>query len=106
MADFRVCAVGRPDVEPLAISARLRGQIVYFISAADQAGVPPLARDEYWIARQDAEQWLDGGVFQVISPLDGLNKTEIELSEEQETLLGWLIQQRVEHIRVTRAGDR
>ena len=36
----------------------------------------------------------------LVSPLDTENMTEVELSEEQEVLLGWLDKHQVQHIRV------
>ena len=43
--------------------------------------------------------WLMEGVFLLVSPLDTDNMTEVELSEEQETLLNWLDRHKVEHVR-------
>ncbi len=40
------------------------------------------------------------GGFEVVSPLDGEHKTEIELSEEQEGWLEWLVAHRIERQRV------
>jgi len=64
--------------------------------------VPPLREDEYWIAEADAAKWLDEGVFYLVSPLDTANMTEVELTEEQEVLLNWLLKNRVQHVRVCR----
>jgi hypothetical protein len=96
----RVVPVDRPDVAPLTISARLRGQLVYFMTPPGAAGLPELAEDEYWIARDDVARWLDEGVFYLVSPLDSANATEVELTEEQEAVLSWLQKNGVQHVRV------
>lgn len=96
----RVIAVGRTDVPQLLMPERFRHEIAYFMTSPDAAGVPPLGPGEYWIRLAEAEQWLDDGVFRLISPLDSANRTEIELSEEQETWLEWLVKHRVEHLRL------
>lgn len=90
----------RPNVAPRPISARLRTQLVYFASAPGEAGVPALGEDEFWFAASDVARWLDDGVFHLVSPLDTANMTELELTEEQEALLGWLKTNGVQHVRV------
>src|SRR5690242_10750605 len=100
MAGFSLLAVSRPDLAPLSISSRLRTQLVYFMTAAGAPGVPQLGEDEYWFAEPDVARWLDDGVFYLVSPLDTANMTEVELTEEQEALLHWLRQHRVQHVRL------
>jgi hypothetical protein len=100
MADFSLEAVGRRELGTRPISARLRSQIVYFMSAGNAAGEPALGDNEYWIAESDVAKWLDEGVFYLVSPLDSANQTEVELTEEQEALLEWLKQHHIQHIRV------
>jgi hypothetical protein len=39
-------------------------------------------------------------VIYLVSPLDTANKTEVELTEEQEDLMAWLVLHEVEHVRV------
>jgi hypothetical protein len=90
----------RPSVAARAITPRLRAQLVYFASAASEPGVPPLGENEYWFAASDVARWLDDGVFHLVSPLDTANMTELELTEEQEALLGWLKANAVQHVRV------
>jgi hypothetical protein len=96
----RLLPVDRDDVAPLAISERLRGQLVYFMTPPGTAGIPELREDEFWIARDDVARWLDEGVFYLVSPLDSANATEVELTDEQESLLGWLQKNGVQHVRV------
>src|SRR5436305_6696019 len=100
MARLVLVPVDRPEVAPLPISARLRTQIVYFVTPAGSPGVPPLGEGEYWIAADEVARWLDDGVIALISPLDTANTTEVELTEEQEALLAWLQSNQVQHVRV------
>jgi hypothetical protein len=100
MPQLKLIAVGRPDAGPLPISARLRSQVVYFMTPAGSPGVPPLGENEYWIARGDVAKWLSDGVLCLVSPLDSENFTEVELSDEQETMLEWLAKNQVQHVRV------
>ncbi len=97
---YRLVAVDNPAAPPLAISARMRSQLVYFMTPADDPHVPPLDANEYWIDAQHTEQWLDEGVIEVVSPLDEEHKAVVELSEEQEAFLEWLAAHQVQHIRV------
>jgi hypothetical protein len=93
-------SVDQPGTSPLPISARLRSQLVYFMTAAASPGVPPLGENEYWFTREEVAKWLDDGVFYLVSPLDTANMTEVELTEEQETMLAWLDRNQVRHVRV------
>ncbi|RUL87225.1 hypothetical protein [Tautonia sociabilis] len=101
MAQPRLVPIDRPDVAPLPITSRLRSQLVYFRSAADTPGIPPLGPNEYWIAREEVERALNEGVILLVSPLDSEHQTEVELSEEQEALLDWLHRNQVQHVRVS-----
>jgi hypothetical protein len=66
----------------------------------DSPGVPPLGENEYWFSQSEVCKWLSEGVFYLVSPLDTENKTEVELSEEQEVLLNWLNRHEVERVKV------
>jgi hypothetical protein len=101
MAKPRLVPVDRPDVPPLPITDRLRSQLVYFMTSPDAPGLPPIGRDEYWISREEVERALDEGVVLLVSPLDSENFTEVELSDEQETMLEWLRENEVQHVRIT-----
>ncbi len=62
--------------------------------------MPQLGENEYWFASVAVEKWLDEGVFYLVSPLDTANMTEVEITEEQESLLGWLNSEKVQHVRL------
>ena len=104
MASFRATSVDNPSAAPIDISERMRSQLVYFMTPSDAPHVPPLAADEYWINADNAAQWLEEGVFELMSPLDSDNKTIIELSEEQENFFEWLVTHRVQHIRLRKTA--
>ena len=48
----------------------------------------------------EARGWYDEGVIRIVSPLDSVNRTEIELTEEQEEWLKWMIEHQVQHVRL------
>jgi hypothetical protein len=95
-----VYAVDHPDLPPMAMPNRFRHDVTYFMTPAGEPGVPPLAKGEYWIRREEAQRWLEELVIELVSPLDSASKAEVELTEEQETWLEWLVQHHIEHIRL------
>jgi len=97
---IHVHAVDRPDLPPLAMPDRFRTDIAYFMSVPGSGDVPQLADGEYWVRLEDAQRWLDEGVIHLVSPLDSQNKTEVEISEEQEDWLRWMVQNNVQRIRL------
>jgi hypothetical protein len=100
MSQSKLVSVDHPELPALEISGRLRSQLVYFMTPPDTPGIPALGENEYWLSGSDVTNWLSEGVFMLVSPLDTENMTEVELSEEQEALLGWLDKHQVQHIRV------
>lgn len=96
----RLVPIDRPDVPPLAISPRLRGQLVYFMTPPGTAGLPELREKEYWFSTEEVAGWLEEGVIALVSPLDSANATEVELSDEQEAFLGWLRRNGIQHVRL------
>lgn len=104
MALSRLISIDQPAAPALDISPRLRSQLVYFMTPPDAPHVPTLAANEYWIDADSAQQWWEDGVFEVVSPLDSENATMVELSEEQEVLIEWLITHQVQHIRLEDIG--
>ena len=97
MATF-VHAVTRPELPPFSMSDRFKHEITYFMTPGGEPGVPPLAASEYWVRLDDSRRWLDDGVFFLVSPLDSENQTEVELSEEQEAWLEWMVGNSIEHV--------
>lgn len=100
MAGPRLVPLDHAEVAPLAISARLRSQLVYFARPGGGAGVPELQPGELYFDPAEITTWLDEGVISLVSPLDTDNTTDVELSEDQESLLEWLKQHGVRHVRV------
>lgn len=93
-------AVDKPNVAPCEMPTRFRTDIAYFMTPAGERGAPKLPAGEYWISLDDARRWLEDGMVEVVSPLDSLNATEFELTEEQENWLRWLVAHEVQHVRV------
>lgn len=100
-----VYAVDRPEVAPLEMPERFVRDIAYFMTPSGERGAPQLAKGEYWIDLQDARRWLDEGVLLLVSPLDSENQAEVELSEEQEAWLEWMVAHGVQHVRLASAAD-
>jgi hypothetical protein len=100
MSKILVIPLDREGLCPRPISPRLRSQLNYFMGSPDAKGAPELGEGEYWFDRDEVAHWLDDGVFYLVSPLDTANKTEVELTEEQEEFLSWLKTSGVSHVRV------
>jgi len=97
---MQVVAIDRPDVPPLEMPERFKFQIVYFMTPSGEHGAPVLAPGEYWIRLEDARKWLDELVIYVVSPLDSASQAEIELTDEQEAWLEWLVTNEVERVKL------
>ena len=97
---MRLIAIGRPEVKPFGVSTRLRSQFVYFASPPGRAGIPVLEDHEFHFSLHETKTWYDEGVFHLVSPLDTANMTEVELTEDQEDLMEWLVKNQVEHVRL------
>jgi hypothetical protein len=95
-----VFAVARPELEPFRMPDRFRHEITYFMTISGEGGIPKLPAGEYWIKLVDAKTSLDEGVVRIVSPLDSASRAEIELSEEQEAWLEWMVNSGVEHVRL------
>lgn len=96
----QVVAVERPGVAACPMPDRFRHEIAYFMAAPGGPGVPELGPGEYWIPLAEAQRWLDDGYVGVVSPLDSHHEAEVELSEEHEAFLEWLVQHRIERVRL------
>lgn len=97
---MRVHAVNRPELAPLDMPARFKHDIAYFMTPAGEPGVPALAAGEYWVRLDDSRRLLDDGVLLLVSPLDSENHTEVEISEDQERWLEWMLAHQIEHVRI------
>lgn len=95
-----VRAIDQPEVPPYPMSDRFRLEVAYFMEVPPETGSAGAAPGEYWIDPDRAKAWYEDGVISIVSPLDSQNRTEVELSEEQESWLEWLIANRVTHIRL------
>ncbi len=95
-----VYAVDQPDVAPFRMPDRFRHEITYFMTVSGEGNVPKLPAGEYWISLADARVALADGVVSIISPLDSATRAEIEISEEQEAWLEWMVKGGVEHVRL------
>jgi hypothetical protein len=96
-----VHAVDRSDVPPCRMPDRFRTEIGFFMTIPGMNGAPAtLGMGEYWIDPEDAARWYDDLVVEIVSPLDSQNKTEIELSDDHEKWLKWLIDNGVQHVRL------
>jgi len=96
-----VHAVDRAEALVLSMPDRFRHDVTYFATPAGVQDAPAtLAEREYWIRTEDARRILDDGVIVIVSPLDSASRTEIEITEEQERFLEWLLQHQVQHVRL------
>lgn len=96
----KVHAVDKPSLPPLAMPDRFRQDINYFTTTAGEPGVPELGAGEFWVRLEEAREVLDEGVLRVVSPLDSDNRTEIELSEDLERWLEWMVANEIQHVRL------
>jgi hypothetical protein len=98
----RVYAVDRPELPPFEMPDRFRHDITYFVTSAGEGELPVgLAEGEWWVRQADAEEIFDLGTIRIVSPLDSASSAELEISEEQEAWLRWMIDNRVERVRLT-----
>ena len=97
---IRVFAVDHPDLPPYEMPDRFRHEVAYFMTPADEAGVPHLGEGEYWIRLDDARRALESGVIEIVSPLSSERPTGVEISDEQSDWLEWMVAHGVQHIRL------
>lgn len=96
----QVIPIDRPEQSPFQMSDRFRMEVVYFMTPAEGPDAPVLAKNEYWIRLEDSKRWLDDGGFTLVSPLDAHSVAEIELTEEQEAWLEWMIEHNISQVRI------
>ena len=93
----QVRAYGRDDVPCFEMPERFRHEVTFFASDRGPGG-EPLGAGEWWIDRGEAENVLADGIVRVASPLASEGRAEIELSEEQEAWLEWVVKNKVERV--------
>jgi hypothetical protein len=97
---MRIVPVDQPHVVPYLMPPRFRTDVAYFMTPAGEPGVPPLGPHEYFIRHHDARRWLEEMCISLVSPLSADATTEIEISDEQEAWLEWMVRHEIQHIRV------
>src|SRR5439155_24494127 len=97
---YQLVPVDNPTAPPLAISARLRSQLGYFMTPPDEPHVPLLQPNYYWSDAEHSAQWFADVVFELVSPLEEEHPTVIVVSEEQELFIEWLMTHQIQHISV------
>src|SRR5688572_6085665 len=96
-----VYAVEKTELQPFEMPARFKHDITYFAAQVGEHGVPEaIAQGEWWVRLEDAQRLYDEGVIRIVSPLDSANSVEVEITEEQEAWLKWMIQNEIEHVRL------
>lgn len=96
----KVISVSPTNVPSTTMSDRFRHEIAYFGSRNGDNIPVDLALSEYWIDLVEAEDMYDSGVVKLVSPLDSSSTAELELSEELERWLEWVIEHKVQHVRL------
>lgn len=96
----KIVPIDQPSAGIIEMPDRFRKEIVYFMTPADTPGAPPCGANEYWVRLVDSQRWLDDGIFTLVSPLDAETVAEIELTEDQERWLEWMVAKEVSHIRL------
>ena len=97
MAKYLIHALDKPEIDPYEISPTLRNQLQYFTTGEIRDGSTP---DEFCFPLERTSKLLEDGVFYVISPLDEEHQAEIEISDEQEDLLDWLVSNGIQRVKV------
>ena len=95
----RVFACNRPELPPFEMPDRFRHDITYFV-APPPASSPPQAEGEWWVRLEDAREIFESGVIRIVSPLDSGSTAELEITEEQEAWLRWMIDHGLERVRL------
>jgi hypothetical protein len=97
----RVFAVDRPELAPFRMPDRFRHDVTYFVTSPGEGGAPEdLSEGEWWVRQSDARRIFDEGVIRIVSPLDSASTAELEITEEQEAWLRWMIDNGIERIRL------
>ncbi len=96
-----VFSVEKPELPGFSMPERFKHDIIYFATPAGKPGVPDhLAKGEWWIPREEALRIYEEGIVRIVSPLDSATSAELEITEEQEAWLQWVIENQTERIRL------
>lgn len=95
---MKVYAADREGVPPIEMPDRFRTEVVYFAAPADSAPPPLLAPGEHYVPAAAAAEYLDTLTIEIISPL-AATSAEVDISEDQERWLRWMVDNRVERVR-------
>ena len=95
-----VFSVDHPELPLCLMSDRFRHEIAYFGSRNGPEIPVELGPSEYWIDRDESQEIYDSGVIRLVSPLDSSTTAELELSEELERWLEWVLDHDVHHVRL------
>jgi len=97
----RIHAVDHPELAPFEMPERFRHDVTYFCTSPGEPGAPDsLGEGEYFVRREDAQRFYDDGVITIVSPLDSEARTDLELTEDQERWLEWMLDHDVQHVRI------
>ena len=95
-----VYAVDKPELPPLEMPDRFQNDIRYFITQSDDKSLSELPSNQYDVSLEEAGKWLEEGVFYLPSPLDNERQAEVEITEEQEVWLEWMVENQIDRIRL------
>ena len=97
MTKYHLIPLDKTEIAPYEISGTLRKQLPYFTEGKIHDTSDP---DRFFFPIARTTELLEDGVFYVVSPLDDQNQAEIEITDEQEDLLEWLVSNRIEEVQV------
>jgi len=98
MTKYLVVPLDKMQVSPYKISPVLKRQLQYFTDGERRDTDKP---EEFFFPLARTSELLREGVFYVVSPLDDQNQAEIEITDEQEDLLEWLVSHQIERVQVS-----
>ncbi len=89
--------LGQPE---LLLNSRVNAQLPYLTTHSQSSSSSSQGLCEYWFDLETVKRILDEGTFLVVSPLRAENAAEVELSEESEELLEWILANSIQHVHV------
>ncbi len=96
-----VFSIEKPELPPLSMPERFKHDIIYFGTPAGDPDAPEtLAKGDWWLPQAEARRIYDEGVVRIVSPLDSSTTAELEITEEQEAWLEWMIENGIEQLRL------